>query len=381
MILNDTAAGYLRIGVPARQVDKKIRIIFLLKVNMKKNVLVTATGGRSVGSGILHALIRSSKDVAKRWNIIAADADPFAWGLYVAPSSVLLPLASDPFYLERLDKIIKQKKIQAVIPGSEPELNLLSVNTAHIKVPIIANGSDLMPLMMDKFRVIEKVKELGLPVIETWPILQWKKAILAYDYPFIIKPTVGSGGSRGLKFVTSANEIEVLIPSISNPENYCIQPYIGSGKEEYTVGVLSDKQGKLIDSIVMKRELIGISLLESRKLNGNNFTISTGYSQGYFIKNKKIQSFCEELSSSIKSRGPLNIQCRIMNGKIYVFEIHPRFSGTSPIRADVGFNEPDLLLRNFLYDEKFSRLRYRYNVAAVRAFEHVIVPVSKMKKR
>lgn len=348
---------------------------------MKKNVLVTATGGRSVGSGILHALIRSSKDVAKRWNIISADADPFAWGLYIAPHSVLLPLANDPSYLEKLGKIIKQKKIHAVIPGSEPEINLLSANTAHINVPIIANRNDLMPLMMDKFRMIEKVKELGLPVIETWPILQWKKAILAYDYPFIIKPAIDTGGSKGLKLVTSSQEIEGLIPAISNPENYCIQPYIGSGEEEYTVGVLSDKQGKLIDSIVMKRELIGLSLLESKKLNGKNFMISTGYSQGYFIKHKKIQSFCEELSSSIKSAGPLNIQCRIMNGKIYVFEIHPRFSGSSPMRADVGFNEPDLLLRNFLSDEKFSRLRYRYNVAAIRAFEHVIVPVSKMKKR
>ncbi len=61
-----------------------------------------------------------------------------------------------------------------------------------------------------------------------------------------------------------------------------------------------------------------------------------------------------------------------------MFDIHPRFSGTTPIRASVGFNEPDLLLRNHLFDECFGRLAYIDDVAAIRAFEHVLVPISEM---
>ena len=48
------------------------------------------------------------------------------------------------------------------------------------------------------------------------------------------------------------------------------------------------------------------------------------------------------------------------------------------MRADVGFNEPDLLLRNELYNEKFDRLNYQYDVAVIRALEHIVVPINKM---
>ena len=55
-------------------------------------ILVTGTGGRSVGSGILHCLLRSSGDVPARWDVIAADADPFAWALYQTKHRAILPM-------------------------------------------------------------------------------------------------------------------------------------------------------------------------------------------------------------------------------------------------------------------------------------------------
>ena len=48
------------------------------------------------------------------------------------------------------------------------------------------------------------------------------------------------------------------------------------------------------------------------------------------------------------------------------------------MRADVGFNEPDILLRNYLFDETFERLPYSSDVAVIRAFEHVVVPIAEM---
>lgn len=346
---------------------------------MKKNILITATGGRSVGSGILHALVRSDIEVKDRWNIIASDADPFAWGLYIADQSVILPGADNQDYINVLLQKIKDFNIDAIIPGSEAETNLLAMHKDQFPIPIICNRFDLMPLMMDKFSVTEKLKGFNLPYIETFSIINWQEAITKYDYPFVIKPTIGTGGSRGLHFVFSKEEIETVLPTLNKSSQYCIQPYIGSSEEEYTVGVLSDKEGNIIDSIVMRRKLMGLSLMHSRNYNSKNYAVSTGYSQGYFIKNHQIQTFCENLAISLGSRGPLNIQLRLDGNKIYVFEIHPRFSGTSPMRADVGFNEADILLRNFLLNENFSRINYQDNVAVIRAFEHVVVPIEKMQ--
>ncbi|MCS6955488.1 MAG: ATP-grasp domain-containing protein, partial [Candidatus Calescibacterium sp.] len=196
-----------------------------------------------------------------------------------------------------------------------------------------------------------------------------------------VKPTTNSGGSKGVWICLNEKEIlEYLNENLSNIDNICVQPYIGDENSEFTVGVLSDKNGKIIDSIVMQRKLIGLSLHTQRKFENKNFAISTGYSQGFIVKDSFIQDFCEKVAAKLESKGPLNIQLRTdkNTGKIYIFEIHPRFSGTTPIRADVGFNEVDIFLRNVLFDEKFGRLNYQYNVAAIRAFQHVIVPIEKM---
>lgn len=345
---------------------------------MKKNILVTAVGGRSVGSGILHALTRCSAEVNDRWNVIGADAESFAWGLYKTNDKTLLPLASSPDYLAAVHQAVEKYKIDAIIPGSEAEANVLSKNSDQFSVPVITNSFSLMPLMMDKFSTHEKLVALGLPTIPTLKVEDWQTAVAEFGFPLIVKPTTGTGGSKGVTLCGTSAELEKIIENLPPNSGYCVQPVIGTEDEEYTVGILSDKNGKLLDSIVMKRKLIGLSLLDTKTVNNKKLSISTGYSQGFFIKHKQVQEFCENLSLKLNSKGPLNIQLRVHNDEIYVFEIHPRFSGTTTMRADVGFNEPDILLRNYLYNETFSRLDYQYDVAAIRAFEHVIVPISEM---
>jgi carbamoyl-phosphate synthase large subunit len=347
---------------------------------MKRNVLITAVGGRSVGSGILHALSRSSADVSSRWNVIAADADPFSWGLYKVGNRTLLPMGNHPNYLEAVSDAVKKFNVCAILPGSEIEANILAENKDMFSVPIIANKADLMPLMMDKFAANNKLIELGLPVIPTKPVEDWSQMANEFGFPLIVKPTKGTGGSKGVKLCISEEEISDLVLSLEPDSGYCVQPLFGTEDSEYTVGVLTDMDGVLIDSIVMRRKLTGLSLLDSKRIGGKRYSISTGYSQGYFIRDEAIQSFCEELALRIGSCGPLNIQLRVHNGEIYVFEIHPRFSGTSTMRADVGFNEPDILLRNSLDDMRFSRLNYKSDVAVIRAFEHVIIPIDDMVK-
>lgn len=347
----------------------------------KKNILVTGTGGRSVGSGILHALLRSSSEVAGKWNVIAGDAIGFAWGLYKTKESVLIPMAYNSDYIESLQNIIEKYCIDAVVPGTQQEIDVISKNLDQFRnASIIINDKNIIPLMMDKFEMQRKIRELNLPEIDTQPVSEWPKVAERYGYPIIVKPTTGTGGSKGVYIVEEEQAMKKLLPELDKTSGYCAQPYVGSPEEEYTVGVLNDKDGDLIDSIVIKRELVGLSLLSSGVASGRRYAVSTGYSQGYIIRHEYIQRFCEKLAIDLGSRGPLNIQLRMSEGVPYIFEIHPRFSGTTPIRADVGFNEVDVLLRNFLFGEKFSRLNYKVDVAAIRAFEHVIVPIEEMKK-
>lgn len=63
---------------------------------------------------------------------------------------------------------------------------------------------------------------------------------------------------------------------------------------------------------------------------------------------------CVEIAMAIGARGPINIQCRLVNGKVKVFEINPRFSETTSIRAMVGYNEPDMLIRRHVMGEEIA---------------------------
>lgn len=346
-----------------------------------KIVLVTGTGGRSVGSGILHALLRASEEVRSRWRVVAADADPFAWGLYKADAAALLPFANSPDYVPAVRRLIETHGIDAIVPGTEAEIAPLLQNAAALSpAVVIANRFDLLPLMLDKFATATKLEELGYAVIPTLPVAEWRAIATRFGFPLILKPTRGTGGSRGLHLVRDEQELQRILPLLDERTAPCVQPYVGDSEEEYTVGVLSDLSGNLIDSIVMHRKLIGLSLLTSVNTPDRRCALSTGYSQGFIVRDAAIQAFCERLAVQLDSRGPLNIQLRLdPRTKVpFVFEIHPRFSGTTPIRADVGFNEVDVLLRNALFGESFGRLEYRANVAAIRAFEHVIVPMDKL---
>jgi carbamoyl-phosphate synthase large subunit len=57
-----------------------------------------------------------------------------------------------------------------------------------------------------------------------------------------------------------------------------------------------------------------------------------------------------------------------------IFEINPRFSGTTSIRAMMGYNEPDLLLRRHLRGEALTpRFPYRSGMV-LRSLGETLVP-------
>jgi carbamoyl-phosphate synthase large subunit len=79
--------------------------------------------------------------------------------------------------------------------------------------------------------------------------------------------------------------------------------------------------------------------------------ISSGVSQGDIGRFPEVTTQCREIADRLGSRGPLNMQCRFVGRRVQIFEINPRFSGTTSLRAMVGLNEPDLLVRRHLLNE------------------------------
>jgi carbamoyl-phosphate synthase large subunit len=337
---------------------------------MPPRILVTGTGGTGVGASVLQALLTGPG----RWETVAVDAEPFSWGLYAADLHAVVPHASDPGYLAAIQEIVTQLGVEAVIPGTEAETVLLAEHRDEAGAPVIANAAALMPLMRDKNQAQAKLAELGLPVIPSYPWEQCWEAAAEFGYPLVVKPTLETSGSRGVHLVTSVKELDALDAFIRAQPGLVVQPYLGDADSEYTAGVVSGHRGNVIGSIVMRRKLTGLSLLSAK----GGAAVSTGFSQGFIVSYPALRDFCEDLAKRLGSTGPLNLQIREHHGQFHVFEIHPRFSFSTSIRAAAGFSEPDMALRDVLLGEDVACPDYRTGVAAIRVFDHILVPAGDM---
>lgn len=343
----------------------------------KTSVLVTGVGGRSYGHQILHALLR----LGSKYSIVATDSDAFSFGLYQVEKRYIVPPAAAAGYLPAMIRLIQENDVQVLIPGTEIELFTLVAHRQEIDDTgclLLVNPATVVQICSNKWRLCQWLNDHDIGTPLTVRSSDWESLVLETGYPIVAKPTENTGGSRYVALLKDRAELEKYLVDTEDIETI-LQAYVGTGEHEYTVGVIIAKSGDVIDSIVLQRKLVGLSLGNRRIIDKKPYVLSTGYSQGFVIRHPQIQQQCEGLAKLIEARGPLNIQCRLVAGRINVFEVHPRFSGTTSIRADVGFNEPDVLIRNLLHDEQFGRLDYQSDVAAVRAFQSIIVPFSELE--
>jgi Carbamoylphosphate synthase large subunit (split gene in MJ) len=342
-------------------------------------VLVTGVGGRSVGHQILTALRRAKN----RYRIVATDASDFSFGLYISDARYVVPPSSDPRYLPAIIEIIRRERVQVILPGTQSELQLLASNRMELETEgciVIASSREVVDLCLNKATLYHWLSANGYGVPHSADADGWRELSATAGFPLVGKPTEDSGGSKGVALLANDEEVQqFLLDNARSNTEVVFQEYVGSAETEYTVGVLIDRDGGLIDSIVLHRNLVGLSLGLKRTIDGRAYALSTGYSQGFIETHPSIAAACESVAMGIGIRGPANIQLRLDKDAVKIFEVHPRFSGTSSIRAECGFNEPDVLIRNYLFGESSGRIAYERDVAAIRAFQTVIVSRSDMQ--
>jgi len=295
--------------------------------------LVTGTGSASVGMEIYKAL-----RLARRYSIICADMSRYSIGVRLSRQSMIIPKASEERYLSVIKTICDAKDVDALAPGNEAELVFLSKNkNLFDKTLIMANDYDVISLCMNK-------KNLFGFLSKFFKTPQIFSSLEHAEYPVIIKPNSASGGSRFAFLAENKQEARFFIKYLQdrNVEPFC-QQYIDG--VEYTVGVCSAKD-KIIGAIALRR-LFNSKLCYNIKYGSR--VVSTGVSQGISERNDTAEETCVQITKLLKSTWSLNIQGRLKNNVFYPFEINPRHSGTTYLRALAGFNEPDMLLQYYLF--------------------------------
>lgn len=303
----------------------------------KLNVLVLGVGG-NVSQGILKALALSSLDL----RVVTACISPYAPGFFqVGEKAYVSPLAADAKFIPWLVDVCRTERIDAVLSGAEPNLNVMAKHAEGIHketgAVCIVSSPQTLAIGDDKLETCKWLKQNGFNYPLHAPCSDKEAARLLVEqcgYPLIAKPRVSRGGVRILKVENEAG----LNYALSFPD-FVLEECLGTDETEYTVGCFCDKDGNLRGTIAMHREL----------------------QQGTTCRAEvapfpEVSEEAARIVRALKPLGPANVQLRVSNDRPVCFEINIRFSGTTPIRAKLGWNDVEMALRHFVLGEPGSDL-------------------------
>ncbi|EGP92884.1 ATP-grasp domain-containing protein [Nitrosarchaeum koreense] len=323
-------------------------------------VLVTGVGGGSLGREIIKAF----KIAPHNYKIVATDASAKSVGLFETSHRYIVPEANSEKYLTSIQNICSKEKVQVIVPGSEPETEIISKNKklfSEKNITVLTNPWETIQTCKDKLNLTNFLTSKGIPCPKSILFENDSTIKQIEQYPVVIKPRSGAG-SRNVFLAHDENEAKFFGNYLlKHGSEAIIQEYVGDYEAEYTIGILYADNGKLMTSIAMKRLLEGgLSTRQITKGQNNDkkYVISSGISQGEFNEFTEVRKAGESIAKVLATDGPINIQCRKTKDGILPFEINPRFSGTTGSRSLVGCNEPDILCRYRLFGEIPQQLNY-----------------------
>lgn len=295
-------------------------------------VLVTGAGAL-LGQGILKALRRSALDL----ELVAADPNPLSAGLYWANRGYVIPLVDQVDFLERFSQLLKLERPDVVLIGTDVELPVLASHRETLErdfgTRILVSPRRVVDIANDKYETFRFLAEKGLnPPLSALAddATSLRRLVDRVGYPLVVKPRVGAR-SVGVGVVDSD---QALAAAIAGRRDLVVQEMAGSSDEEFTSSALVF-DGIAEASIVMRRDL----------RDGNTYR---AYVQPY----PELNRFVRRAAEALGAVGPINLQFRTdASGNPRIFEINARFSGATPLRAIVGFNEVELCLRRLLFQE------------------------------
>ena len=328
-------------------------------------VLIAGIGGGSLGLEIFKSLRH-----AGGYRLIGTDVSERAYGLCLEgfANTFLVERTSPAAYISQLLKICKKERIHAVAPGAEETQAILSANRAMFEragILVMVNCEEVCGLCADKPKQMQFLAAKQILVPATRDISDEESFAGFERYPCVVKPATSGGGSNLVFVAETEDEARFFVNYLCRRGfRPVVQQYIPS-REEFTVGVLSDRSGKIIGSIALRRFLESKLSVTARY---GNRVISSGWSQGEISDFPEVRRQAEKIALALGSTWALNIQGRLgEDGVLYPFEINPRHSGTTYLRALAGFNEPHILLQQYLrgHAPRRERLKEGYYLRAL----------------
>ena len=223
-------------------------------------------------------------------------------------------------------EICEKEQCKLYFPGLDAELPVLATNRERfeaIGTTVVVSSKDVVEIGDNKMVTFTKLSEYGATVPRTLNMAEHTIENIDLGYPFVLKEREGGARSQNLYIVKSDDDLQGIIANGVDISEYVAQEYIDG--DEYTCGSVN-LDGKCKGVIVMRRIL----------RDGDTYKC-------FPVKNALIEEQVTKIMNAIKPFGACNTQLRVRDGKVYVFEINARCSGTTGARTLSGFNEPKMI--------------------------------------
>ena len=296
-------------------------------------VAVLVTG---VGDTVGQAVIKAARASSIPCRVVGTDRARPCVGLEWVDAGYLLPHCSDgPAYLAELVRVCRKEAVRLILPGSEKELELLSRHAAEIAseagATVAASPPTVLRIALDKLETCRFLERAGLAFPRYAPLAaaeEVERLVTEVGFPLVAKPVHGTG-SRGLHRIDTWADLE---PVRELGVEMVVQERLEPDDEEYSVSVFTLSTGQTVGAVSYRRDQL---------VAGDTF-------RARVARHHDVEAEALRVAASLRPLGPCNVQLRRTSRGPITFEINPRFSGGTSMRARFGYNEVEMAIRDLV---------------------------------
>jgi carbamoyl-phosphate synthase large subunit len=253
---------------------------------------------------------------------VAADADRLAPALYHAHVHALVPRVDDPGYVDALAGLVRDHRIELVVPLTDLDQALLArAREALAPALVLVPAPEACVAMHDKLSAHRFFVQHGIMSPRSWAP---DDVPADARYPLLVKTREGFG-SRHIYRAADQGELDFFL-RYTPVDSFVQEACLG---EEFSIDVFCDVDGRCLNAI--PRTMIQSKGGESIK--------------GMSIKDDELIAHGARVAETVGIVGPANVQCfREPDGSLPVTDVNLRFGGGFPVPLAAGSRYPELAL-------------------------------------
>lgn len=316
-----------------------------------------------IGSGVGQSVINSLKNTNLNFFTLGLGTNPYAFGAYECDKYDYTRSIYDEGFIDELIEKCAAYEIDLIVPGLDDEVLLYAENINKFEkagLKTIVSDVELIKLCRDK----EKMSEVLNPIINIFVKSINKKSLIddiekgKVEFPFIAKPRSGFA-SRGVEIIRDKSDLKII------KDYHILQELAVPLKKDPNYDYFQDQINKNINPQVaeisiqlvygMNQNLLGKMASYNILRNGIPIEVLPYDNPEMWIDIDKLTGELLKLGL----RGPLNLQGRMTENGLKLFEMNQRFTRITGLRSLMGFNEVEACIKEFLgIDKGHNQIRF-----------------------